>query len=807
MDYRPWTWKVPENYNEARSKMPRQDAHERASGKAAYTRDISLPGMLYAKIFTSPYAYAKITGIDTRKAEALLGVRDILKYSDPDIVNDTGTGAWYEISGNYNILTLPGTSDFFRHPMGVVVVADSEEICDRALRLMKIEWEQRPFILDMEASLKPDAAKIMPDVDRTNAKAKEPNTILTDDVTYGNMEKGFDEADKKIEYKITREINSPAGVEPAVCIAQWHGDLLDLWVHHNDVPQWFLVFPKDVRQKNVPALADWSKITVTMPYQGATFGGFSWLAYASCFTRLAVILARRAEGRPVKLLYDESNHYCLGDDAGTYTCKVGAKKDGTITAVQWHIVGPRNALVDILGATTYESTKIPNLHGTNEWGLINKGHLMCFRHGAHACVPHNVMFDRVAAEFGLDPTEVALKNDGCRGHDWDWVTRYQKDNGFPQRWSLKEVIAKGKEAIGWDKKWHAPGKKTLSNGKMHGMGFVHINEWAWWPPEPAMSHACLMLRNGIVAIIAVRCDLGVDSESGARQIVASELGLKYEDTVIHERRSDNSSFYMWQPGGSFSTPFITTQLILAAKELKKKLLEYAVRPTPAYNASHFLKTEQPPAFPNKKPEDLDIKDSMIFEKANPSNRKPLREVADIFWDEDPAISHPVVGRLSGLTADGKPDLTKYVMGRQAHFIEIEVDTETGMVDVANIVCVNDVGHLFNPRGAAAQQYGGAIMGLGRSRTEEHIWCPKTGVGLNMDLINYHIGTMNDYPTSTCLINESHLGYAAFGAFGIGENSGAAMSGITAGAIYNATGKWVLHYPTTPERVLKALGTI
>jgi CO/xanthine dehydrogenase Mo-binding subunit len=807
MDYRPWTWEIPENYNEARSKMPRQDAHERASGKAAYTRDISLPGMLYAKIFTSPYAHAKITGIDTRKAEALLGVRDILKYNDPDIVNDTGTGAWYEISGNYNILTLPGTSDFFRHPMGVVVVADSEEICDRALRLMKMEWEERPFILDMEASLKPDAAKIMPEVDRTNAKAKEPNTILTDDVTYGNMEKGFDEADKKIEYKITREINSPAGVEPAVCIAQWHGDLLDLWVHHNDVPQWFLVFPKDVRQKNVPALADWSKITVTMPYQGATFGGFSWLAYASCFTRLAVILARRAEGRPVKLLYDESNHYCLGDDAGTYTCKVGAKKDGTITAVQWHIVGPRNALVDILGATTYESTKIPNLHGTNEWGLINKGHLMCFRHGAHACVPHNVMFDRVAAEFGLDPTEVALKNDGCRGHDWDWVTRYQKDNGFPQRWSLKEVIAKGKEAIGWDKKWHAPGKKKLSNGKMHGMGFVHINEWAWWPPEPAMSHACLMLRNGIVAIIAVRCDLGVDSESGARQIVASELGLKYEDTVIHERRSDNSSFYMWQPGGSFSTPFITTQLILAAKELKKKLLEYAVRPTPAYNASHFLKTEQPPAFPNKKPEDLDIKDSVIFEKANPSNRKPLREVADIFWDEDPAISHPVVGRLSGLTADGKPDLTKYVMGRQAHFIEVEVDTETGMVDVATIVCVNDVGHLFNPRGAAAQQYGGAIMGLGRSRTEEHIWCPKTGVGLNQDLINYHIGTMNDYPPSTCLINESHLGYAAFGAFGIGENSGAAMSGITAGAIYNATGKWVLHYPTTPERVLKALGKI
>jgi CO/xanthine dehydrogenase Mo-binding subunit len=801
MEYRPWTWKPPEKYKKMQDAMPRQDAHERASGKAVYTRDIYLPGMLYAKILTSPYAHAKIMKIDTSKAEALPGVRDILKYDDPDIKYDSGTGSWYEVSGMYNILTLPETSDFYNHPMGVAVVADTEEICDRALRLMDIEWEERPFILDMEESAKPNAAKIMSEVKRVNEKAREPNTIIAEDVTYGDMEKGFSEADKIIEYRITREYNSPAGVEPAVCVAQWRGDFLDLWIHHHDIPQWFLVNPSDIREKHVPALAEWSKITVTMPYQGSYFGGFSWLGYSMCLTRLAVILARRAEGRPVKLLYDGSHHIVLGDEAGTYTCRVGAKKDGTITACHWHVVGVRNSAVD----KTYECTKIPNIRGTLEWPLVNRGHLICFRHGSHATVPHDVMISRVAAEFGLDPTEVALKNDGCRGHDWDWVTRYQKENGFPQRWSLKEVIDKGKEAIGWDRKWHAPGARKLPNGRMHGMGFMAINEWAYWPAEPAMSFASLMLRNGIAAIVGVRADIGVDTESGARHIVASELGLKYEDTVIHEKRSDNSSFYMWQPGGSFSTTFITTQLIMAAKELKKKLLEYAVRPTPAYNSSHFFKTEQPPAFPGKKPEDLDIEDSMIYEKANPTNRKTVREVADIFWDVDPAITHPVVGRVTTLTVDGKTDLTWYAMGRQAHFIEVEVDTETGMVDVSNIVCVNDVGHLFNPRGAAAQQYGGAIMGLGRSATEEHVWCPRTGVALNFDLINYHIGTMNDYPRSTCLINESHLGYSAFGSLGIGENSGAAMSGITGGAVYNAIGKWVLDYPVTPDKVLKALG--
>jgi xanthine dehydrogenase molybdenum-binding subunit len=410
------------------------------------------------------------------------------------------------------------------------------------------------------------------------------------------------------------------------------------------------------------------------------------------------------------------------------------------------------------------------------------------------------MFDRVAAEFGLDPTEVALKNDGCRGHDWAWVTRYQKENGFPQRWSLKEVIEKGKKAIGWAAKWHPPGTKKLANGRMHGLGFMHINEWHWNPYDPSNSFACVTLHKGKASIIALRCDMGIDTESGARQCVASELGLKYEDTVIHERRSDNSTFYFFPPGGSFGTPYVTTQLIQAAKELKQKILRNAVQPQPG-------DPEKRAFYPNRRPEDLDIQDSMIFEKANPDNRRTIWEVADAFWSTDPAIAHPPTGVLSGLTLEGKPHTEMYVMGRQAHFIEVEVDTETGLVEVTNVVCVNDVGHLFNPEGAAAQQYGGAVMGLGKSAMEEHIWCPRTGVALNFDLIGYHIGTMNDYPPAQCLINESHLGYAAYGCYGIGENVGAGMAGITVSAIYNATGKWVIDYPTTPERVLRALGKI
>ena len=222
-------------------------------------------------------------------------------------------------------------------------------------------------------------------------------------------------------------------------------------------------------------MTHWSKMTVTFPFQGSWFGGLAWLAYSTSFVRLAAILAKRAVNKPVKLLYDESSFYCGGDEAGKYNCKVGAKKDGTITAYHWHMFGARNPAVD----KTHECTKIPNIRGTQTWPFTNRGHQACFRHGAAACVPHNVMFDRVAAELGLDPTEVALKNDGCQGHDWDWITQYQKENGFPQRHSLAEVIEMGKKAIDWDKKWHAPGTRKLANGKMHGMGFTSVNEWHW----------------------------------------------------------------------------------------------------------------------------------------------------------------------------------------------------------------------------------------------------------------------------------------------------------------------------------------
>jgi CO/xanthine dehydrogenase Mo-binding subunit len=878
-----WKWAVPESTENIKRTMTRQDGHDRVSGEGLYTRDIHLPGMLYAKILTSPYAHAKIASMDTGEAEALAGVRDILKYEDPDIAKDGGPGS--EISMGFNILTLPKTSDFYQHPMGVVVVAESEEICDRALRLIKIQWEELPFILDMDEAAKPDAQKIMPEVTRMNMGRmmgfggvgggntnNGPNVIQSEDMEVGSVQKGFEEADKVLEYTIKRSMNSPAGTEAMVCVAHWKHDSVDLYVHHQSNPRNDLGIGGRGMGRGMPfggfgdfggsgdfggfgdfggpggpggggqenqggvnrqpspgnpsrsrtstsgqASSQWRKINVNFPYQGSWFGGLAWLGYSTSFVRMAVILARRSAGRPVKLLYDESSFYCGGDEVGTYRCKVGAKKDGTITAYHWNVTGQRNPAVD----KTYECTKIPNIRGTQTWALTNKGFTECYRHGAACCVPHNIMFDRVATELGLDPTEVALKNDGCQGHDWAWITNYQKENGFPQRHSLKEVVEKGKKAIDWDKKWHAPGARKLPNGRMHGMGFTSVNEWSWGFGVMLPSSAGLMMNDGKVTILGLRCDMGIDTESSYRHCVAAESGMKYEDVLVQEQHVDNSSYSLAQPASSGGTVTAIPQLVQAARELKKKILERATGSTSMPGMPGMMPGfgGGPPGFgrgqsqsQSRKIEDLDIQDGMIIEKANPSSKRPVSEVVGGFGGfmgggSSSIIVHPESNSPMGMMGGMMGMRENFVMSRQAHFIEAEVDVETGFVIVTNIVCVNDVGHLFNRQGAEGQQYGGAVMGLGKSSTEEKVYCPKTGVGLNFDHINYHFGTMNDYPTVQCILNESHLGYGPYGSNGIGENIGAAMAALTSCAIYNATGKWILDFPITPDKVLKALGTI
>ena len=138
-------------------------------------------------------------------------------------------------------------------------------------------------------------------------------------------------------------------------------------------------------------------------------------------------------------------------------------------------------------------------------------------------------------------------------------------------------------------------------------------------------------------------------------------------------------------------------------------------------------------------------------------------------------------------------------------MEVEVDPETGEVEITRIVNVNDVGKAISIEGCDGQQYGGAIMAAGRGHTEEVVHDPNTGVMLNGNLLNYKIPTMMDVGEIDTILVESGMGYGPYGLVGIGEDVATIMPTLIGAAIYNATGKWVEEYPTTPDMVLKALG--
>jgi CO/xanthine dehydrogenase Mo-binding subunit len=375
--------------------------------------------------------------------------------------------------------------------------------------------------------------------------------------------------------------------------------------------------------------------------------------------------------------------------------------------------------------------------------------------------------------------------------------------GFdPDRNSLKEVFAAAKEAIGWDTKWHAPGAKLLPNGRYHGIGVQWSHQWT---NMKRPSFASLIIHSdGTVNIIGRHSDIGCNHATACCQIIADELGVPY-NTVSLRPITGMVGYELQAPGGSTNMVANGPTMVRLARKAKAMLLELACQPV-NYGPVKWERpyTFKPPLFPDKKPAELDIKDGIIFEKAKPDNMVGVSELTAAHWStsRETMVSEPVA------VDDYAPPIDwRTAQCQQVHMIEVEVDPETGHVEVLKIVCANDVGKAINPDTVNGQQYGGAYMGVSRSRQELVYYDPATGVKLNDDLIQYPISLMNDYGPVECRIIETGQAYGAYGSAGIGENIGVIMTSAMNDAIYNATGKWLDDLATTPDKVLKLLGKV
>ncbi len=777
----------------------RLDGYEKASGRAIYTMDIKLPGMLYAKFLTSPYPNARIKSMNTSKAEAFPGVRGVLRFDDPELPDMANLGGHVP-----NLVTVfPRCAYFQGEEVGAMIAADTESIVDEALKLIEVEWDERPFVLDEEKAILKDAALANPEL---YPDGNHYNQGFFDIEQHGDVEQGFAEADEIIEFKAKRSANTWVGPERPCGVFRWNGEYPEVWlkqqhplVSKRSIASWFGGIPMN-------------RIQLHCPYQGASFGGWSHVAWMMGPYYCAALLAKRT-GRPVKWLFSRREDFYGGEmDEGTYFFKVGAKRDGTITAVKGRAI-VSNQWFPVFGAFHHlsENTRIPNIHATLDAVQVNKGPTLPVRCEQNSnCLSLTLIFEHVAAALGMDPLEIALKNDGAEGHDMDWLNQRKAEMEFPVRDSLRECIEKGKAAIEWDKKWHAPGTRRLPNGRMHGIAFTWTHEW-----EDSSGSSEIAIRiergDGTANVLGMRCDIGLNAETTYCQIAADELGMKVED--VFYRPHIDPGFFTMTPDSSTNLSVNGFAIRNAARLLKRKILEVATKPRGETARGSFS-----PAFPGRKPDDLDIKDSVIFVKDDPSIRMSIADLVGPAGGEGPLCSQPEMGRGAQRSSFTEPLFAcgyqvqqgayasqRLRLCRQAHFMEVEVDPETGEVEVTRVVNVNDVGRVISWEGCEAQQYGGSYMAIGRGRSEEVIHDPVTGVMLNGNLLDYKIATLQDIGNIDTLLVETGMGYGPYGAIGIAEDVATVVPGLISPAVHNALGVWVENYPITPDQVLKALG--
>ena len=824
-DYQYWLGKETEDLKAVGKRgIHRRDADDKATGKAVYGRDFQLPGMLYARVLASPYAHVKIKSMDTSKAEALPGVRAVLRYDDPEVPKrifhewdpDVITEFMFP-SMSMPTFVLGDEAFFAGSPIGVAIAADELDIADEALELVEIEWEELPFVIDVEKALEPNAPIVY-----EYMQSWDPNTAMPSRLEHGgvlgceqldlapgwtgaenannikalttfslpgtDLNKGFAEADQTIEFSFRRTEVYGSSPEILSTAAMWTDNgTLEFWqAGETPPPPKFYALMLGIHE---------SQIHIHSPYAGGQFGGWDFgISTQSCQVPIAALLSKRT-GMPIKIFNQRKDEHFGEMDEGVYNCKVGFKNDGTITAVEIDTIiaqlGDIGFTVDTSGGGHFiECTCVPNLQGTSTAVFLNKH---CF--GASRCeqqtnakVKQNV-FTRVAAALGVDEGTIALKNDGQEGYDTQWVSQFKQTNKLPDIDSLKVVLELGKDTVNFDEKFHPPGAKMLSNGKLHGMCMAPNHEFSNggtpYPFWPSLHPCHISVNAGKIFMTAERPDCGVDSRTGYSRIIAEVIGMKLEDVLYPRSQEENPS----EPqtsfqggGGSITFTYNAWVVVATARLLKQKMLAKCA-------ATLGVDADQ-----------LDIVDSELIFKDDPSNSTPLEAISTL-------QGLVATSRDTDYTALNMPNLptAPLMVSRCVNILEVEVDPETGGVEITNAVAVNDVGQAISPETCEGQIYGAAIMGYSTGTCEEVVYDQATGVILNPNFIDYKIFTMLDLPDVTSIMVESRMGYGPYGSAGVGEPNTTFCSAMTPAAIYNATGVWVDTYPPTPERILKALG--
>ena len=753
--------KSPGKYRVLGTRPDRHDAVDKVTGGAKFGADIHPAGLLHGKILRSPHAHARIRSIDTSKAEALPGVTAVATSKDFPIIADKSID-FSDIRGNARIAAenvLANDRVFYVGHAVAAVAATNAHIAEQALKLIDVDFEVLPAILTLHDALKKDAPLLHDDMttrfrverfaagDDTGEKSNVAGHIQH---KLGDVEKGFREADVVIEREFHTQTVHQGYIEPQASTASWGADgRVTIWTSTQGV---FAIRTSTAAILGLPE----SMVTVVPMEVGGGFGAKS----VTYLDAVAAVLSRKSN-RPVKMVMSREEVFKGGGPAsGTHMrVKIGAKKDGRINAGYHYLAyeaGPYPGSPVGGGAmTSLAPYNIENLLVDGYDVVCNKQKVSGYRAPGQPQATFAVesVIDELAATLGMDPIDLRLKNAVKEGD--------RMPNGVPHsRFGCREL----EEAMKAHPHYSAP-----LEGPNRGRGVAVAFRWQG---GQASSATINVNSNGTISLTTGSVDL-----SGTRTTVAMQaaevLGLDVEDVTSNVGDTDAVG-HTGNSGGSRTTFDTGLAAIAVAEEIKRQM---------GARAALLWEVQA---------EDVEFRDATFICTKNPADRITFKDLARRLM------------RTGGpITCSASANSTGVGPSFAGNIVDVEVDPETGKVDILRFTAFLDAGLAIHPGFVEGQMQGGTVQGIGWALNEEYFY---TGDGTmaNSSFLDYRMPTCLDVPEIETVIIEVSNPRHPFGLRGVGEVTIIPVLGAVANAVYHAVGVRMPGLPMSPGSILEAL---
>jgi len=766
LDYKPNMVLSNEEFNSVGKSPIRHDGADKVTGRAKYGADTNMAGMLYGKILRSPHAHAVIKSVDASEAEALPGVYAVVTSADwPETsmkLTDLAEGSIHNLGFlSMNILAR-GKALYKGHPVAAVA-AVSPHVAEEAMAKIKVDYEVLKPVLTAEEGMKADAPILHDRLAAVTNPALRPGGLLEDDAesmqtnisnrfefSLGDVEQGFKDADIIVEKETTTQAVHQGYIEPQAGVAHWQTDgNVTIWSSSQGQ---FTVRDQTARFLGIPV----SRVKAIPMEIGGGFG-----AKGITYVEPVAALLSRKSGRPVKIQLTRIEVFeGTGPTSGTQIkVKLGATKDGKLIAAEAELIYEAGAFPGSPVTAGIQCMMgqydIPNAHLKALDVVINRPKAAAYRApGAPAsafCM--ETAMDELAEKLGMDPLEFRLMNSGKEGS--------------------RRVTGPVNPLVGYIETLQAAKDhrhyNTKLDGKLRGRG---VASGFWGNNSGPASAVAVVNSDGTVSLTEGSPDIGGSRVAMAMQF-AEVLDIPVEDVKPQVGDTDSIGFTS-NTGGSSVTFKTGWACYNAAQSVKQQMVERAA------------KIWEIPS------DDVEYKESVLQHKSDPELKLTFKQIA--------ARMIPTGGPIVGSAGVNPPGPGPSI---GVHIVDVEVDVETGKVEILRYTAVQDAGKAIHPAYVEGQIQGGAVQGIGWALNEEYVY-NDSGVMLNSSFLDYRMPTSLDLPMIDTVIVEIANPNHPYGVRGVGEVPIVPPMAAISNAIYDAIGVRMVDLPMSPDKVLEAL---